>query len=110
MWRDNRNPTGDFWLGASKMQFVRKQHSSMATATSVAPLAVAMLAMVLLFAGPVPAAMLVVNSTDDPGDGACDAAECTLREALQEAAGDGQSDSITFDLRRTARLCSTAVL
>jgi CSLREA domain-containing protein len=29
--------------------------------------------------------MFTVNSTTDPGDGVCDASECTLREAIQEA-------------------------
>jgi CSLREA domain-containing protein len=34
----------------------------------------------------------VVNSTADPGDGVCNAAQCTLREAI----GDPQSTEITF--------------
>jgi CSLREA domain-containing protein len=36
----------------------------------------------------------VVNSADDPGDGVCDAAHCTLREAIGAAVA---SDEITFD-------------
>jgi CSLREA domain-containing protein len=39
-----------------------------------------------------PAGQLVVNSIADPGDGKCDAAQCTLREAIRSAG----STSITF--------------
>jgi CSLREA domain-containing protein len=35
-----------------------------------------------------------VNSPNDPGDGACDVSECTLREAIDTAAS---GDTITFD-------------
>jgi CSLREA domain-containing protein/uncharacterized repeat protein (TIGR01451 family) len=38
----------------------------------------------------------VVNSLADPGSGACDAAECTLREAIAAAAGSG-GGSIEFE-------------
>ena len=41
--------------------------------------AVAALLAATLLAGPARAATLTVNSTNDPGDGTCDAAECTLR-------------------------------
>ena len=34
---------------------------------------------------PTPPAVLLVNSTADPGDGVCDDAECTLREAIATA-------------------------
>jgi len=37
---------------------------------------------------------LTVNSLIDPGDGACDASECTLREAIAAAT---PGDTITFD-------------
>jgi CSLREA domain-containing protein len=40
------------------------------------------------------AATLTVNSLTDPGDGICDAAECTLREAISAASS---GDTITFD-------------
>jgi CSLREA domain-containing protein len=36
-----------------------------------------------------------VNSTADPGDGTCDATECTLREAISAATG---TDTIAFDI------------
>jgi CSLREA domain-containing protein len=39
-----------------------------------------------------------VNSTADPGDGTCDAAECTLREAILEAAANPVTDTIAFDI------------
>jgi hypothetical protein len=38
--------------------------------------------------------LLPVNSSNDPGDGTCDASECTLREAVAVAAS---GDTITFD-------------
>ena len=50
---------------------------------------------------PAQAADLTVNSTADPGDGTCDAAECTLREAIGQANLNGQPDTITFDLTPT---------
>ena len=40
---------------------------------------------------------LVVNSTNDPGDGACDAAGCTLREAITKANAAPGADTIIFD-------------
>ena len=39
----------------------------------------------------------VVNSTNDPGNGVCDVAECTLREALTEANAAPGADTIAFD-------------
>jgi len=40
-----------------------------------------------------------VNSTNDPGaDGVCDAAECTLREAIIEANANPGADTIGFDI------------
>src|SRR5687767_2434040 len=38
----------------------------------------------------------VVNSANDPGDGVCDANECTLREAITAANGDAGAETITF--------------
>jgi CSLREA domain-containing protein len=40
-----------------------------------------------------PPATVEVNSTADPGDGTCDASECTLREALATVAAGGE---VTF--------------
>jgi len=37
-----------------------------------------------------------VNSTVDPGDGTCDATECTLREAISAANANPGSDTIAF--------------
>lgn len=46
-----------------------------------------------------PAATFVVNSTNDPGNGPCNAAECTLREALIAANANGASqDTIQFNI------------
>ncbi|MGI8786413.1 MAG: choice-of-anchor Q domain-containing protein [Pyrinomonadaceae bacterium] len=39
-----------------------------------------------------------VNSTNDPGDGVCDVAECTLREAIALANASADDDIITFSL------------
>lgn len=46
-----------------------------------------------------PAATFTVNSTNDPGSGNCDAAECTLREAIIAANANGASqDTIQFNI------------
>jgi CSLREA domain-containing protein len=37
-----------------------------------------------------------VNSVDDPGTGACDVTECTLREAIAAANADATADTIEF--------------
>lgn len=42
------------------------------------------------------ASEFVVNSTNDPGDGTCDVAECTLREAINVANGTAGADTISF--------------
>jgi len=39
-----------------------------------------------------------VNSTADPGDGTCDATECTLREAIAAANANAGTDTIAFDI------------
>lgn len=39
-----------------------------------------------------------VNSTADPGDGTCDATECTLREAISAANANPGSDTIAFNI------------
>jgi CSLREA domain-containing protein len=43
----------------------------------------------------------VVNSTNEPGTGVCDAAECTLREAIAAANANAIAESITFDISGT---------
>jgi CSLREA domain-containing protein len=43
------------------------------------------------------AATFTVNSTGDAGDGTCDAAECTLREAIAAANASADNDVIEFD-------------
>jgi CSLREA domain-containing protein len=46
-----------------------------------------------------PPTTLVVNTTADPGTGICDAAECTLREAITAAnANLGDANAITFNI------------
>jgi len=42
-----------------------------------------------------------VNSTADPGDGTCDATECTLREAIAAANANAGTDTIDFDIPGT---------
>lgn len=45
------------------------------------------------------AATFTVNSVNDPGNGTCDAAECTVREAVQASNASGAIDDIiVFDL------------
>ena len=53
----------------------------------------------LLFTLPASAQVtFTVNSTADPGDGVCNAAECTLREAIVAAEATAAVDSIHFDI------------
>jgi CSLREA domain-containing protein len=40
----------------------------------------------------------IVNSTADPGDGICNLAQCTLREAITAANGDGEVSNIAFNI------------
>lgn len=50
-------------------------------------------------AGDSPAAVFIVNSTNDPGNGPCNAAECTLREAIIAANANGATqDTIQFNI------------
>ena len=44
------------------------------------------------------AATFTVNSTADPGDGVCDASECTLREAISAANAGSGTDTIAFNI------------
>ena len=46
-------------------------------------------------------ATFTVNSTADPGDGTCNAEQCTLREALLAAAASGGTDTVAFDIPDT---------
>ncbi len=61
----------------------------------MAALALLLLAGVL-FAKPAHAETFTVNSTTHPGDGACDATQCTLKEAINAANSNGESDTIGF--------------
>lgn len=47
---------------------------------------------------PAKAASLVVNTTDDMDDGACDATHCSLREAINAANANPGPDEISFDI------------
>jgi hypothetical protein len=49
-----------------------------------------------LTARPAQAEILTVNSTAHPGSGGCTFSECTLNEALAQANGNGQTDTINF--------------
>ncbi len=42
--------------------------------------------------------IFTVNTTDDPGDGTCDASHCSLREAINAANNNTGSDTIEFDI------------
>ncbi len=50
----------------------------------------------LLLPASASAAAFTVNSSGDPGDGVCDAMECTLRDAIEEANTNMEPDDITF--------------
>ena len=58
------------------------------------------LALVLLVgvlpAKPAHAKSFTVNSTNHPGSGVCDATECTLKEAINEANTNAESDTVGF--------------
>ena len=56
------------------------------------------MAVVVTPASRVEALGYTVNSTADPGDGTCNAAECTLREAITTAEGTAASDTIGFNI------------
>jgi CSLREA domain-containing protein len=49
-------------------------------------------------ARPLAAAVFTVNSTADTDDGVCDAASCTLREAINAANASGGADTIRFSI------------
>jgi CSLREA domain-containing protein len=46
----------------------------------------------------------VVNTTEDTDDGSCDAAHCTLREAILAANASAEADTITFSLSPSATI------
>lgn len=50
---------------------------------------------------PVYAATYTVNSNNDVNDGACDAAHCSLREAINAANANSGADTITFSIAMT---------
>jgi len=52
-----------------------------------------------------PSLHLTVNKTADTNDGVCDAADCSLREALGAAGGDATADSITFNIPANSPGC-----
>lgn len=52
-----------------------------------------------------PALHLTVNKTADTNDGVCDAADCSLREALGAAGGDATADTITFSIPANSAGC-----
>lgn len=60
--------------------------------------AILAVALVCLFAGRADAATFDVNTLSDPGSGVCDVTECTLREAIAAANGDGEQSTINFSV------------
>jgi CSLREA domain-containing protein len=54
-----------------------------------------------------PTVSYTVNSLSDPGDGVCNIANCTLREAINTANGTATSDVIQFSLSGTITLGSS---
>jgi CSLREA domain-containing protein len=63
-----------------------------------------------VLAAPAAAEEFPVNSTADPGMGTCDAAECTLREAIAAANGNGSAevDQIPINVTGTINLTSAS--
>ena len=68
----------------------------------------AALGAVVLFAPAADAATFTVNSLADPGDGTCDADECTLREAIEDADAAAGADVVTFQSGLTGTITLTA--
>jgi CSLREA domain-containing protein len=64
------------------------------------------------FAAPAHAADFPVNSLADPGTGSCDVGECTLREAIAAASGNGSAevDQIPIDVTGTINAASALPL
>ena len=52
-----------------------------------------------------PIITLTVNKTADTNDGVCDAADCSLREALAVAGSDGANDTIIFNIPANSAGC-----
>src|SRR5215470_463198 len=67
------------------------------------------LVVLLLGVGSARADTFTVNSTADPGDGICDASECTLREAITAANTSPGADKIVF-FRLTGAINLTGAL
>lgn len=63
--------------------------------------------LLLVPTGVVHGATYTVNSLADPGDGTCDASECTLREAIAAANANTGADTITFSVSGTIDLASS---
>jgi CSLREA domain-containing protein len=55
------------------------------------------------------AALLTVNTTDDHSDGACDAAHCSLREAIETANRSPGADTIAFAIPASSAGCDGGV-
>ncbi|MGB7538482.1 MAG: CSLREA domain-containing protein [Anaerolineales bacterium] len=53
---------------------------------------------------------LLVNKAEDHDDGACTNSDCTLREAIRAANGDGQDNLIAFDLPAPHRITISTLL
>jgi CSLREA domain-containing protein len=58
----------------------------------------AVMLLLLPFVGSAPADTFVVNNVFDPGNGTCDAAGCTLREAIDAANANPGADIINFNI------------
>jgi len=61
-------------------------------------LAILVVGFLFLFTVIAQADTFTVNSTNDPGDGVCDATECTLREAIKAANANPGKDTIAFNI------------
>jgi len=73
--------------------------------TSKSSLRIVLVLLAILSAtGTARAANFTVNSLADPGDGTCDAVECTLREAIDAANANTGADTIAFTVTGTINL------
>ncbi|MBA2361628.1 MAG: right-handed parallel beta-helix repeat-containing protein [Actinobacteria bacterium] len=77
------------------MTGIRRKHALIAFTVLVAALSAAALTVRV---SPAEAATFAVNTTDDVNDGSCNAQHCSLREAINAANGNADTDTIRFNI------------
>jgi CSLREA domain-containing protein len=83
---------------APGMATVRAALAGSLSRSRAALVGLAMLIVLMIAPSVSAAATFTVNSSNDPGDGICDAGECTLREAIEAANATAGTDTIAFNV------------